>query len=238
MGRGVLKLSLDILFEDRHCIAVAKPARLLTASDETKDQTLLELVRAHNASKQAEGRKGYLVPIHFLDRPVSGVVVFAASSKAAERLNKQFRERGVTKIYYAIVETTRTVEPGTVDSYLLKDRDTNIVKTVDAKTPGAKHCLLSYRALCQGRNHALLEVKPETGRSHQIRVQLSSRGLPIFGDKKYGAASSWEGAIALHAKSLSFVHPVEKTPVVIEAPLPPAWEELLQRHGLVVRERP
>lgn len=217
---------LKVLFEDKHCLVVMKPARLLTASDKTGDETLIELARAYNAAKQAEGKKGYLVPIHFLDRPVSGVVMLAVSSKAASRLNEQFRAGKIEKIYRAVVEGNPPADEGVLEDWLLKDKDDNVTTVVAPRTEGAKASKLEYKRLKSDGRLTLLEIRPKTGRSHQIRVQLSSRGMPIFGDTKYGASKAWDGMIALHAYQVTFAHPVEKNPVTVKAELPDYWQTL------------
>jgi 23S rRNA pseudouridine1911/1915/1917 synthase len=223
-GQGSHHVPLQILFEDHHVLAVAKPARVLTAGDDTGDETLLAMAREYHSARQAPGKKGYLAPLHFLDRPVSGVVLFALSSKAAARVTAQFRERRITKVYWAIVEGEPAAGEGVVlGDWLLKDPETNVTTAVTPGTPGAKASRLSYRLLARRGDLSLIEVRPETGRSHQIRVQLASRGLPIFGDRKYGAASSWDGMIALHALTVTFAHPVGKHPVSVAAPLPASW---------------
>ncbi len=215
--------ALHVLYEDRHVLAVLKPARLLTASDKTGDATLLELARAYHGGKQEEGKKGYLVPLHFLDRPVSGVVLFAVSSKAASRLSAQFRAGTIHKTYRAVVEGAPATPAAEVEDWLLKDEAENTVRAVRSGTPGAKHCALGFRQLAQHGGLTLLDVQPHTGRSHQIRVQLSSRGLPIYGDVKYGARHGFDNMIALHAYRISFDHPVTKERVTLTAPLPAAW---------------
>jgi 23S rRNA pseudouridine1911/1915/1917 synthase len=192
--------ALQVLFEDRHCLVVAKPARLLTASDKTGDETLIGLARAYNASRQAEGKKGYLAPLHFLDRPVSGVVMFAQSSKAASRLSAQLREGRIEKTYLAVVCGPAPGAAGLLEDWLLKDKAENVVTVVPPGTALAKPCKLGFRRLGARGEHTYLELSPKTGRSHQIRVQLASRGMPIFGDKKYGAPAAWDGMIALHAR--------------------------------------
>lgn len=215
-----------VLFEDNHCIVVVKPARMLTASDKTGDETLLELVRQHNSARQAPGKKGYLVPIHFLDRPVSGVVMFACSSKGAERLNEQFRSRKIQKTYLAVVEGTPAPAAGELVDFLHKDHDSNITTRVRAGTPGAKESRLFYKTLGHKNGLSLLQINPITGRSHQIRVQLSGQGWPIYGDVKYGASRTWDGMIALHAHAVTFTHPTQKTPVTLQTPVPAEWEDI------------
>lgn len=220
-------LKFDVLYEDRHCLVVCKPPRLLTVSDESGDETLLSLVREYNASRQAPGKKGYVAPIHMLDRPVSGVIMFALSSKAAARLSDVFRKRELEKIYLAVVETVPAVSQAVLIDYLLKDRDSNTSRVVHAGTADAKRCELSYKVLATGHGRALLEVKPVTGRSHQIRVQLSNAGFPIYGDMRYGSKVEFSGAIALHACRLEFQHPVTKEKLKISVPPPESWRSLM-----------
>jgi 23S rRNA pseudouridine1911/1915/1917 synthase len=226
---------VTVLFEDRHCLAVLKPARLLTAADETGDDTLLARVKRRHAERQAAaGKAAWLAPVHFLDRPVSGVVMFALSSKAAARFQAQFAGRSVEKVYWAVVDGTPPSEAtrGVVlEDWLLKDETTNVTRVVPPRTAGAKASVLSYRVLATEGRRSLLEVRPKTGRSHQIRVQLAGAGLPIHGDAKYGrsgasaaAAEPFAGAIALHARRLSLAHPVTKEPLTIVAPLPDLWK--------------
>ena len=217
---------MKILYEDKHCLVVHKPARLLTASDKTGDETLIELVRAYNSSRQIAGKKGYVAPLHMLDRPVSGVVMFAVSSKAATRLAEQLRTGMVEKVYCAVVEGRPMANHGELTDWLLKDHKTNLVRGVPAGTSNAKICRLGYRLLgSTASGLSILEIRPRSGRSHQIRVQLASRGMPILADRKYGARGEWDqddllGAIALHAWSLTFSHPVSKETIKVESPVP------------------
>ncbi len=218
---------LNVLFEDRHVLVVAKPARLLTAGDDTGDLTLLGLAKSYHATKQALlGKKPYLVPVHFLDRPVSGVVIFALSSKAASRFGDMFRSGKLDKVYRAVVEGGPINDEGELVDYLLKDRDSNITTSVSSNTSGAKLSKLNYKVLQRVGHLTLLEIRPVTGRSHQIRVQLSSRGWPIVGDTKYGAKTFWDGKIALHALYVTFTHPVDKVLKTVSAPLPQYWRDI------------
>lgn len=216
---------LEILYADRHVLAVAKPPRLLTASDHSGDETLLERARAYHFARQAEGKKGYLVPVHFLDRPVSGVVLFALSSKAAARLSQAFREGRIQKTYRAVIEGSPGNSTAELEDVLLKDEATNITRSVAKGTPGGKLSRLSLRPLVSINRLTLLDIRPKTGRSHQIRVQLASRGWPIYGDVKYGASQSFHGQIALHARAMEFEHPVSKELMTIEAQIPSNWRE-------------
>ena len=217
---------LTILYADNHLVAVCKPARILTASDASGDDTLLARVRRWNEDRQVEGRKGYCVPIHFLDRPVSGLVLFGLSSKGAARLNEQFRQRLLSKTYVAIVHGRPAATEGRLEHYLAKDKQQNITRLTGAGDPDGKRSVLSYRVMAERGGLSWLQVNPETGRSHQIRVQLASMGTPIWGDRKYGAPESWEGCIALHALQLDLKHPTGKEKFQIKAPLPATWRDV------------
>ena len=213
---------LEVLFEDNHCLAVVKPARLLVAGDETGDETLLGRAKAYLKRKYAKPGEVYLGLVHRLDRPVSGVVLFARTSKAAGRLAEQFRTGSAQKVYHALVETPPNPSEGELHDWLFKEEDRNVSRAVPQGTPGAKECRLLYRVLeRRGDGLTLVEVTPLTGRSHQIRVQLGRRGCPIVGDAKYGARRGFEdGAIALHAARLTLEHPVRREPLVVACPAP------------------
>ncbi len=221
-----MSVDVSILVLDRHFVAVSKPARIPTASDASGDDTMLERVRVWHLSQQAEGKKGYCVPIHFLDRPVSGVMLFGLSSKGASRLNEQFRARTMQKTYIAIVEGTPVQKEARLEHHLAKDRQANVTKIVSPQHPEGKRSVLRYRVLRSEAGLSWILVQPETGRSHQIRVQLASLGTPIYGDVKYGAKQAWDGVIALHALRLELQHPISKEKLAIEAPLTARWQEL------------
>jgi 23S rRNA pseudouridine1911/1915/1917 synthase len=216
----------DIIYEDRHLVALVKPARIPVAGESSGDGTLLEWVRERNAAKQADGKKGYCVPIHFLDRPVSGVILFAVSSKAATRLNELFRDREMNKTYVAVTTAIPKQMEGTLEHWLAKDRDENRARVVKPGAKDGKKCLLTYRVLAQSGTHSIVEVKPVTGRSHQIRAQMAAIGCPLIGDTKYGAKNHWEGRVALHAARLEFLHPVGGAPMKLLAPIPNYWKEI------------
>lgn len=222
-SRELTPENLDIIFADRHFIAVNKPARIPVASEDHGDLTLLEVVRAWNSARQSEGKKGYCVPIHFLDRPVSGVILFGLSSKGAARLNEQFRSRSLAKTYIAITEHIPREPQAKLEHWLTKNRDANVTKVSHAKDPDAKRSELSYRVLATSQGRALVEVKPVTGRSHQIRAQMAAIGCPLVGDLKYGATSAWDGRVALHAAKLEIKHPVGGEPLQLRAPVPSYW---------------
>lgn len=216
---------LDIIFQDHHLIAVNKPAGMPVGTEDSGDKTLLEWVREWNAARQQAGKKGYCVPIHFLDRPVSGVIIFALSSKSAARLNEMFRAHKVSKVYWAVAEGGPDTPRAVLEHWLIKDRSTNITRVGVRGDEDAKYCKLTYEVLEAGKSETLIEVRPVTGRSHQIRVQLSAVGCPLFGDKKYGAKSAWNGRVALHAAKLLIHHPVGGQPLELVAPVPRYWNE-------------
>ncbi len=215
---------LQILHEDNHLIAVNKPGGWLVQGDQTGDTPLVEFVKGYIKDRYNKPGAVFLGVIHRLDRPVSGVVVFARTSKALERMNRLFAERKIEKTYWAVVgERPKPIE-GHLTHYILKDKSRNVAKAYDQlgnRTKGAKKADLDYELIGSiGDNH-LLKVTPHTGRPHQIRVQLSKIGCPIRGDLKYGfPKANYDATIHLHARSLSFIHPVKKEPVFIEADPP------------------
>jgi 23S rRNA pseudouridine1911/1915/1917 synthase len=232
--------SLDpktILFEDNHCLAVAKPAPLLTQGVPPGIPTLEAMVKAYLKERYHKLGNVYLGIPHRLDRPVSGVVVFARNTKAARRLAEQFHNRQVRKVYWAVVERSPAGEmppaEGVWQDWLLKIKEEARTEVVSAEAPGARRAVLRYRRLQEGDGGALLEIEPETGRMHQIRVQAAARGWPVRGDVAYGARLPFgppaelprDRIIALHARSLTFLHPVRYEPVTVTAPLPQAWGE-------------
>jgi 23S rRNA pseudouridine1911/1915/1917 synthase len=231
---------LDVLFEDNHCLAVVKPAGLLTQGVPPGIPTLEALARAYLKDKYQKAGHVYLGIPHRLDRPVSGVVLFARSSKAAARLAEQFRDRQVVKVYQALVERSPAgdlpPEEGTWEDWLLKHPEQARSERVEPGTAGAKLARLRFRLLRAFDDGALLELRPETGRMHQIRVQAASRGWPVRGDELYGARLPFgppaelprDRTIALHARSLTFLHPIRYEPVTVTAPLPAAWSPWAQ----------
>lgn len=216
----------NIIYEDRHLVALLKPARLPVASESSGDETLLDVIRRWNSAKQVDGKKGYCVPIHFLDRPVSGVILFALSSKAAARLNELFRDREMNKTYVAVTTAIPKEVQGTLENWMAKDKDDNRALIVKEGFKDGKKCLLTYRVLATSGTNAIVEVKPVTGRSHQIRAQMAAIGCPLMGDTKYGAKKHWEGRVALHAARLEFLHPVGGAPMKLLAPIPDYWREI------------
>jgi 23S rRNA pseudouridine1911/1915/1917 synthase len=201
---------------------------MLTMGDKTGDLTLLELARGYVKDKYGKPGNVFLGVVHRLDRPVSGVVLFARTSKAAARLSHQFRVGAVRKVYYACVDGKPSKPSGKLIDYLVKDRDHNIVARAAESAPSAQRATLEYRLIRSHRARSLLEIRPQEGRSHQIRVQLAAHGMPIVGDVKYGARRAWSGRIALHAVELEFEHPVRHDVVKLKAAPPIEWQTLIR----------
>jgi 23S rRNA pseudouridine1911/1915/1917 synthase len=211
-----------VLYEDNHLLVVNKSAGALVQGDATGDEPLVDHCKAYIKAKYQKPGDVFLGVVHRLDRPVTGVVVLARTSKALERMNALFRERETTKIYLAIVKQKPLASEGTLTHWLTKDEKKNKTTAFRKETVGALRSELSYETLASANGHWLLKVTPLTGRSHQIRVQLASMGCVIRGDLKYGDDQANEDAsIYLHARRLTFIHPVKKEPVIFEAPLPP-----------------
>ena len=212
----------SVLFEDNHLLVVNKATGVLVQGDETGDKPLVELCKEYIKEKYNKPGAVFLGVVHRLDRPVSGVVVFARTSKSLERMNALFREKETKKTYLAIVKNKPRKDSDTLIHWLLKDEKKNKTTFFTKETQGALRSELSYKVLGTAQSHWLLQVNPITGRPHQIRVQLASMGCPIRGDVKYGYehGNPDERSINLHARSLEFIHPVKKESVKFEAPLP------------------
>ena len=230
-----LDQSLDILFEDNHCLAVAKPAGVPSAHYEGREQTLDRAVKAYLKEKYKKPGNVFLGVVHRLDKPVSGVLLFARTSKAAARLAKQFREGSIEKIYWAVVEGENLPAAGSLEDWLLKDRDAGRVEVVEPRSEGARQALLHYQRRGQHGGLTWLEVRPQTGRTHQLRVQLAHHGHPIYGDAKYGSIRTFNGVVALHGHALTFLHPISYEPITLTADVPRVWRgrfAYLMREGL------
>lgn len=214
----------QVLYEDNHLLAVNKPTGMLVQGDDTGDTPLSEYAKNYIKDRYNKPGAVFLGVIHRLDRPVSGVVVFARTSKALERMNRLFAERQIEKTYWAVTEHRPDPLEGHLTHFILKDTEKNLAKAYDQlgrRSKDAKKAELDYKLIGGLGNHHLLEVKPITGRPHQIRVQLAKIGCPIRGDVKYGASKpNYGGFIHLHCRSLEFEHPIKKEPVRIQAELP------------------
>jgi 23S rRNA pseudouridine1911/1915/1917 synthase len=229
-----MQTTLTILFEDNHCLAVAKPAPLLTQGVPPGIPTLESQVKAYLKERYHKAGNVYLGIPHRLDRPVSGVVVFARNTKAARRLAQQFRERTVVKKYWALVEGQVTPSGGTWRDWLRKLPEQARSERAEPDAPGAREAIVDYRVLRTNAEGSLLELQPRTGRMHQLRLQASLRGWPIRGDLLYGAqlpfgppaALPRERVIALHARNLTILHPIRYEPLTLTAPLPDFWRDL------------
>lgn len=214
---------LEVLYEDNHIIAINKSVSDIVQGDKTGDEPLSEKVKAYIKKKYNKPGDVYLGVPHRVDRPVSGVVVFARTSKALTRLNKMFqeKEREIKKIYWAITCEQPKEEEGELTHYLVRDSEKNITKAYTRPQAHAKEAKLYYKQLGRSDKYTFLEVQLYTGRHHQIRCQLAKIGCSIRGDLKYGAPrSNQDGGINLHARSISFVHPVSKEQLTIVAPVP------------------
>jgi 23S rRNA pseudouridine1911/1915/1917 synthase len=217
---------IEVLYEDNHLIAVNKPTGMLVQGDITGDECLLDVVKAYIKEKYQKPGNVFLGLIHRIDRPVSGVVVLAKTSKALERMNNLFKTREVVKTYWTVVEKLPEPESGTIKNFLQKNTAEN-KSFVTKKSTDGKESILEYKFLEGSDNYFLLEITPQTGRHHQIRAQLAHIGSPIKGDVKYGAKrTNKDGSIHLHARSLSFEHPITKEKVSIKAKVPKdgLWE--------------
>jgi 23S rRNA pseudouridine1911/1915/1917 synthase len=216
---------LDVLYEDNHLLAVNKPAMLPTMGVEAHRPSLIALAKQYIARKYDKPGNVYLGIVSRLDAPVTGILLIARTSKAASRLTEQFRERDVKKLYWALVDPSASVDPaaGELVHYLRKDERHRRMHVATANAADAQRAELSYRTLRREKSGSLLEVELHTGRKHQIRVQLADAFAPIVGDRKYGSQRPFPRGIALHSRRLEFEHPVQKVPILLEAPLPPSW---------------
>ena len=215
--------TMHILYEDNHIIASVKPPGLATMGLPGGEETLLTQTKTYLKEKYAKPGEVYLGVVSRLDVPVSGVVLFARTSKAAARLNEQFREHTVEKIYAALVEGAIFPTEAECTHRLCEDKRHRKVFLTQSGNDG-KECKLSYRKLRQVHQCSLIEIRLETGRKHQIRVQLAASGFPIRGDIKYGAKMSFSNGIALHAWKLTFTHPTTKERIHLTAPIPKTFE--------------
>jgi 23S rRNA pseudouridine1911/1915/1917 synthase len=228
---------MQVVYEDNHIIIVNKQSGEIVQGDKTGDRPLSDIVKDYIKEKYAKPGAVFLGVVHRLDRPVSGLVIFARTSKALTRLNKMFAEGEVHKTYWAIVKRDEKSEVKgeindewqTLEHWLVRNEKQNKSYAYDSEKPNAKKAVLKYRTLSHSDNYTLLEIRLLTGRHHQIRCQLAAMGCPIKGDLKYGAPrSNPDGSISLMARRVEFIHPVSKEPITVEAPCPndTLWQAL------------
>jgi len=213
---------MEVLYEDNHIIAVNKTCNEIVQGDKTGDTPLSEIVKDYIKVKYNKPGEVFLGVTHRLDRPTSGVVLFARTSKALTRLNEMFKSHEqIRKTYWAIVQGCPKVPEARLENYLTRNESLNKSFIAKPNAKEAKLAVLTYKILVRGDNYSLLEINLETGRHHQIRCQLAAIGCPVKGDLKYGAKrSNPDGGISLHARKIEFIHPVKKEPICIEAPVP------------------
>ncbi len=212
---------MHVIYEDNHIIAVNKEVGDIVQSDKTGDRTLADFVKAHIKAKYNKKGDVFLGIVHRIDRPVSGVIIFARTSKALTRLNKMFQDKEIKKSYWAVVKKKPPLEEETLVNYLRKNEKQNKSYVAGNDKKGAKQASLSYKLIGASKKYFLLDISLHTGRHHQIRAQLAHIGSAIRGDLKYGYDRSNEGGgINLHARKISFIHPVKKELIEIIAPIP------------------
>lgn len=212
---------MDVVYEDNHLIVVNKSSSEIVQGDKTGDKPLAEMVKEYIKQKYHKPGNVFLGVVHRLDRPVSGLVVFARTGKALARLNEMFRTKEVHKTYWAIVGNCPPTEEGELVHWLVRNEKQNKSYAYDKEKPEAKKAILDYKLIGRSERYFLLEVDLKTGRHHQIRCQLAKMGCPIKGDLKYGSPrSNPDGSICLHARRVRFVHPVSKQEIDVTAPVP------------------
>lgn len=223
---------MDIIYEDNHLVAVNKTCREIVQGDKTGDTPLSELLKTWLKEKYHKPGNVFVGVTHRLDRPVSGIVIFAKTSKALARMNELFRNGEVKKTYWAIVKNRPPKDEDELVHWLVRNEKLNKSFACSAETPNAKKAILHYRLAASSDKYHLLEIELKTGRHHQIRCQLAQIGCPIKGDLKYGfGRSNRDGGISLHARSASFIHPVSKQQTEIVAPTPAdnLWDALTEK---------
>lgn len=212
---------MTVVYEDNHIIIVSKESGEIVQGDKTGDTPLSETVKQYIKEAYAKPGNVFLGVVHRLDRPVSGLVLFARTSKALPRLNKMFAEGNIHKTYWAIVANTPPQPEGTIVHWLVRNEKQNKSYAYDHEVPNSKRAELDYKVIGKSDRYCLVEVVLKTGRHHQIRCQLAKMGCPIKGDLKYGAKrSNADGSICLHSRRMEFVHPISKKEIVVEAPVP------------------
>ena len=220
---------MQVLYEDNHIIIVSKTVNEIVQADKTGDKTLIDSVKTYIKEKYCKPGEVFIGLPHRLDRPTSGIVVFARTSKALTRLNAMFRDGNIHKTYWAITKETPKEPEGRLTHWLVRNEQQNKSYAYDTEKPHSKKAILDYRGIGHSDNYCLIEVRLLTGRHHQIRCQLAAMGCPIRGDLKYGAKrSNPDGSISLQSHHVEFIHPVSKQLISVEAPLPhdPLWQSI------------
>lgn len=223
---------IELLYEDNHIIAVNKRPSDIVQGDKTGDTPLSDFVKQYLKEKYNKPGEVFVGTVHRIDRPVSGIVLFAKTSKALTRLNELFQTKEIKKTYWAIVKNKPNKSSGKLIHYLKKNELKNKSKAFEKETTGALRSELDYELIATADNYFFLKIKPHTGRHHQIRAQLAAMGCPIKGDLKYGFnRSNKDASIHLHARKIEFIHPIKKEPISIVAPPPNEvlWNEFLKR---------
>lgn len=211
----------EIIYEDNHLIAINKPAGFLVQGDDTGDEPILDMMKDYIKERDQKPGNVFLAPNHRLDRPVSGSLLFSKTSKALSRVNQLFQKNEVEKVYYAILEGVPDPLQGQLEHYIAKNKKKNISFITQKGKFASKRCRLSYQVEKVINNRSLVRVQPESGRSHQIRVQLSSLGTPILGDIKYGGTYKMpDRSIGLHCYQLNFMHPIKLARVILQSEMP------------------
>lgn len=230
----------QVIYEDNHLLIVNKAAGVLVQGDKTGDKPLVDYCKDYIKEKYDKPGDVFLGVVHRIDRPVSGLVIFARTSKALERMNHLFKTNTIHKTYWAIVKKRPPVEKGKLVHWLVKDPEKNMTTAYEREVQGSKRSELYYKTLGKLNDHYLIEVNPVTGRPHQIRVQLASMGCIIRGDIKYGFPKpNADGNINLHAKNIQFIHPVKKEPLILRAGLPEEsfWEQFLTLENQDIKDK-
>ena len=226
-------MKVDVLYEDNHLVIINKPNGVLTHGDRTGDTPMEDLVKDYIRHKYNKPGNVFSKSAHRIDRPVSGVLIFAKTSKAHERMTQRFRERKIHKVYWALTVRKPIPPNGTCTQYVIKDHHRNVVSWSEKPGENRREAVTEYKVLAYVDPYYLLELHPITGRSHQLRVMLRSKRCPIVGDLKYNGRKIDSGhAILLHSRRVRFEHPVKLTPLDIVAPLPdiPEWEYLSSQY--------
>ena len=224
------RIAAHVLYEDNHLLVLDKPAGLPTMGVNRSDESLFSLAKDYIKERYQKPGNVYLGIVSRLDAPVSGAIVLARTSKAARRLTEQFRQRDVLKLYWALVEGLPSPSEGTWTDWLRKDERQKRMAVASERHPDAKECRLSYRVMDAMPKVSHVEIRLDTGRKHQIRVQFASRGHAVLGDRKYGARTPFRQSIALHSRVIEFLHPVRKERLRFVSDLPGAWQNFGDFH--------